>query len=632
MIKTARMKRLEVIGLEDDKERLVNAFHEKGIIQISDLTPRIKKEFQDYLIADSSAKRAKESSALLIRVKWILDLIDSVKPEEKARIVKEFLNPDPPKKAGIGDVFEEAEMLEKIEPVYRELGEKKEKLANENAELTKVKESVTKLGELNIDLKWLGESEYLFTEAGIIPSGNSAQLKDIEAIYSVSALDKEREIIVISFLKENREETMKALRKAGFERIDVEGTGNPREFLKGVESGLAENVKKGEAVAEKIGETGEKHELRLRAIYEGLEIEKQRGEVSLAFGKTTKTFMVEAWVPSKLLKDAESLVSEVCKGRAIVTSFDPEGEAPILQENPRLLRPFESLTEMFSPPGYNSIDPTFLLAPTFIIFYGLMLTDAVYGLILLILAVLVKRGIGKYDETIRSFAWLLIAISISTIFFGILTGSYFGDLPKLLFGLEPIELALWVDPLTDPITILKVAIAAGIIHLDIGLFVGLVEEIKRKNYKAAICEKAVWYLLQAGVGLYYFGITQPAYVALGGSVLLLLYNSKMMGLMEITGFLGDTLSYARLLALCLATGGIAMTVNLLAGMVSGVKYIGIVLALLVFLIGHVFNFAMNGLGSFIHAMRLHYVEFFSKFYEGGGEKFVPFKVERAITR
>jgi len=625
------MKRLEIIGLEENKASLVNALHEGGIIQISDLSPKIKKDFSEYLSGDSPAQRAKTASGLLIRSRWILDLFDAVAIVEKVNQIKGFLNPRPPETLRIGEVFRDAELLEEIEPKLRELGEKRDRLTNENSEFSKIIEATSKLGKLEIDLKWLGESDYLFSEVGIIPTVAIQSLEGSGAVYATSQLDKEKAILVISFLKTKRDEILKKLRQAGFERIELRGDGTPSDFLKETKKRLGENEKELEKVAEEIRSFSGKHRKKLSAIYEALEIEKQRGEVSLAFGKTDKTFMLEAWVPVNQLDDADRIVKEACKKKVVVSVFDPEGDAPILQNNPRLLRPFEMITEMFSPPAYDSIDPTFLIAPTFIAFYGLMLTDAFYGLILLALALLLKRGPGKYDTTIKNFSWLLIAISISTIFFGVLTGSYFGDLPKLLCGIEPAALAIWVDPLTNPITILKVAIGVGLIHLDIGLLVAFIENLSKKKYKAALCENLIWYILQAGVGLYYFGFAYPAYGAFVFSVLVLLYNSKLMGLMEITGFLGDTLSYARLLALCLATGGIAMTVNLLTGMVIGVKYIGIVLAIGVFLVGHLFNFAMNGLGSFIHTMRLHYVEFFGKFYSGGGEKFVPFKVERKVT-
>ena len=180
--------------------------------------------------------------------------------------------------------------------------------------------------------------------------------------------------------------------------------------------------------------------------------------------------------------------------------------------------------------------------------------------------------------------------------------------------------------------ILQLAIAVGILHVDSGVIVSLIENLKQKKLKEALIDNVVWFILQGGIVAYYFGFKTPGLALMGASVLILLYGYKVMGMMHITGFMGDILSYARLLALALATGGIAMTVNLLASMVYPVPIIGIFLTILILLIGHSFNFVMNGLGSFIHALRLHYVEFFGKFYTGGGEKFTPFRAERSLTK
>jgi V/A-type H+-transporting ATPase subunit I len=222
-----------------------------------------------------------------------------------------------------------------------------------------------------------------------------------------------------------------------------------------------------------------------------------------------------------------------------------------------------------------------------------------------------------------------------------LTGSYFGDLPKYLFGLEPAQLALWIDPLTNPIALLTIALIMGLVHLNAGLVVGVYKNASRGKYFDALAEQGIWFMLQTAAFILLgpmLGLGTPTammkYLAFGFifvSLALILKTEGAIGLFSLTGFFGDVVSYSRILALALATGGIAMTMNLLASMVAGTPYVGFILAAVVFTIGQLFSFAMNSLGAFIHGLRLHYVEFFSKFYEGGGVKFKPLELRRKYT-
>ena len=251
------MKRLEIIGLEGDGGRLVDALHETGLVQISDLSSRIKTDFSDLLVQESPAQRGKDASSILIRVKWLLDLMESVKEEGKENMVREFLRPEAPKTLKIGNVFEEAELLDSIEPKLRELGDKKDRLINEEIDLKKIWDSVSKLKELEIDLGWLGESEYLLTEVGIVPAGAMQHVKDIQAVTLISKIDKETEVMIISFLKEEKEQMLKRLRNIGFERIDLKGSGNPAEFLRKTESRILENAAESKRITGQIRKISE---------------------------------------------------------------------------------------------------------------------------------------------------------------------------------------------------------------------------------------------------------------------------------------------------------------------------------------------------------------------------------------
>ncbi|MFH1786480.1 MAG: V-type ATP synthase subunit I [archaeon] len=634
MIRPARMSRFDAVVLEQDRDRVVDALHENGIAQIEDQSQRLRGKEWSELARAGASERSSNASSRLLRVKWLHDFLSSAttQPPGKFDVLMQYLKPDipTPKEIPKRGVFRMVDsLLAEAEPKIKLLEGKHSAIQSEKAKLQKTIDDAERIKGIPFDVSWLGESEYTLTEAGVISKEHLPDLKDLPGEVAIDS-SGESAAILICYLKIDREAVSKQLRKTGFSQVLLSGSGTPAELIERSRSRLGELELNEKTLLAKISSTGKKYLDGLAACRELLEIEKARGEISSAFAKTEKTVLLSGFVPSGQAESLREIVKKSSSDRYYFAHSDAD-DAPVLQSNPRFLKPFEQLTEMFAVPKYNEIDPTFLLAPTFVIYYGLMLTDAVYGVILFALSVLLLKTYGKANKAAKDFSWVLIACAVSTIIFGVLTGGYLGDIMAYLFGANPADLALWVDPLTDPIVILKLAIIIGILHVDTGVFVSLLENLRQKNFRAAAVDNAVWFILQAGILMYYLGM-RAGLVLMGISVLLLFYGYKVMGIMHITGFMGDILSYARLLALALATGGIAMTVNLLAKMVFAVPYVGIALAAVVLLVGHTFNFIMNALGSFIHSLRLHYVEFFGKFYSGGGSKFSPFRAERRLTK
>jgi V/A-type H+-transporting ATPase subunit I len=332
-------------------------------------------------------------------------------------------------------------------------------------------------------------------------------------------------------------------------------------------------------------------------------------------------------------------------------------------DNAKSVKPFEMLTEMYAPPKYNEIDPTMMIMPGFLIFYGIMLTDAVYGLLLTLAGLVLWKRMGKVSSGAYNLGYILTLSGLSTVFFGILTGGYLGDFMYQFLGMDiyttgfalvnplgestyisaakPLLSLGGIDVNNGPMAILLFSIVAGIIHLFIGLTVGLKESLANGSVLDAFLNQGMWILLiLAIVATVVTGNMMIAGGAVIAVIVLCMIKGFMnggildalLGAMDITGFLGNVLSYARLLALCLATGGLAMAVNIMAKLLGdAVPVIGILIAVVMLVFGHSFNFVMNGLGSFIHSLRLHYVEFFGQYYEGGGKKFSPFKAKRDYT-
>jgi V/A-type H+-transporting ATPase subunit I len=309
---------------------------------------------------------------------------------------------------------------------------------------------------------------------------------------------------------------------------------------------------------------------------------------------------------------------------------------------------------MFGLPGYGGLDPTSVVAPFVYICFGLCFGDAAYGgIVATALIVLLLRN--RVAGTIRSLMTALIISNICAVIFGALTFSWFGDSItsfSFLRFLTPLENIKILDPMNDPMTMIYVSLAFGFAQIFIGLAIAMYDNIRKGDVFAALADQGGWMLFlcslvflglsSAGVLPVPSGIFKAASAA--GAVILAATQGRekksvlgklfsgVMSLYNVTGYLGDLLSYSRLLALGLSSAAVGTVVNLLANLVSGIPYVGVILGLLIFALGHAFGIAVNVLGAFVHSLRLQYVEFFGKFYTAAGEEFAPLAMKTQYVR
>jgi V/A-type H+-transporting ATPase subunit I len=359
----------------------------------------------------------------------------------------------------------------------------------------------------------------------------------------------------------------------------------------------------------------------LRAKEHHLTKELEILESRPSFAKTQNIVIISGHIPTnKIRKFKIELVRLLTDKFELSVEKATSDETPIKLNHNQLTGNFVELLKMYSLPKYNEIDPTFFMFLTFPIFFGFILGDVIYGLISLIFFTFLKTKIPK----IKEFCSILQLSAISSIFFGIIYGEFMGyEIHGAFYGL--------IARSHEATILLGFAVVFGIIHINLGLILGFVNELSNKQTKKAICDKLSFIIMQVGVGLLAYGVSLGSnQLTIIGSVItifaisLIYMGHGFIGIIEIPSFFTNILSYARLMAVGLSSVVIAMLVNQYTELFFSYGPFGIFAGILVFSLGHVFNIILGNFEGFVHTLRLHYVEQMTKFYSGGGEEFVPF--------
>ncbi len=652
MLFPAEMKSATMIMHRAYQEELIFALHEAGIMEITSIRDS-KSGVGDILEQEETHPKMGKCTEYKLRVDRILGALEEVR-EDKTSILRELFRPTPIIKTPVKRRNVDR-LLDETESIFEEV----EDAISIKSELSTIEEgidsfmmqrnSIELLKPFDFDLSYMGESKYLYIVAGTVELKNYDRFIEnidkvgIDTLLLKEKIDDERYITIIATLSENKEKLDDALRGHIFDEVKIgHFEGKPLEVIEGINEELKQLKAHKDELLKKLKKMDEKWGRKLLTLQEELEIEKERMACPSKFGRTRDAIVIEGWVASKDVDELKGLCDRTTDGHVFcelkAASATPT-EIPIKYDNPRWLKPFEFLTTMFGRPKYDEIDPTIFIAPILVLFFGFMLGDVAYGLLIIAIGYMLYQGVGKVSNSMHDMSIVLMTIGASAAVFGVWQGGYFGDFLPFFLGINPPFVLL--DPLKNPVAVLQIALVIGIIHINLGLLIAAYQNIRRKNYRDILHGQIAWFIIQPCAAILIFSffgwaaIESQLITAAGvGSIIgmaLILIKQGPLGLFGFTGFLGDWLSYARILALALATFGIAMTVNILTKMVADIHPVMIILAALVFVVGQTFNFALQSLGAFIHSLRLQYVEFFGKFYVGGGKEFIPFGVMRRYT-
>lgn len=721
MLYPENMKEVSIIVHDDYVEDLVRSLHESGLIETVDVG-KSGKDFVNLLSQSRASKITAECADLEMQMNKIIEVLDRAKdeaPSNMKEMLKGFLSPPLPLKYKVRpiNIFHAkdsaSQMIFELEPKITQIERKLEEISEETVQLSEHKKQIENLATFDFMLQYLGESEYLIIKAGTTTDENRLRLvlsKVPDSLVFTSQIEKKLYSAVVVAHKDDKEALENAL-KGMFSAYSLPHyKGKPSEALEQIEHRIIAINNQKKALWNELKDLRAEKLQELLIIREEISIFKARGEALSKFGKTDSTSIIMGWAPKRNIDELEKVIEQETGGLAYIHLSDPENpeEIPIYRRNPRWAKPFEMLTEMFALPYYHEVDPTIILAPIFVIFFGLMLGDAAYGALVLLAGLLIYKGQGKISKGMHDMGIILSWIGVSGVIFGIIQGSYLGPLTDdnpLSPVLVPLgaEKLIILDSMNNPIPLLVLALIIGLIHLNMGLILAVWQNARRKAYSDILYSQVSWFLLQFA-GVVVFGgffkwfsfpiyIKMPAYICgiIGLILVFLQFGEESpegkrkrkgpLGFFDLTGFIGNWLSYARILALGLATAGIAMTVNIIAALIksilseisvpvcaivfllgliilaigsykknNAIKGISILIIfiggfgalgaiqvavalilLIIFLFGHIANAVLQALGGFIHALRLHYVEFFGQFYSGGGKKFSPFMAEREYT-
>ena len=631
-----KMKKLRICGVSEEQTQLIRQLQLLGSVEIG--APCALTDTQGVQVF--CAGEGKSADTLLRTSARLTSALETLKHYETK---KGGLFAARPEKT-IGELFSDEAYAAALDTAQAVLDaqDARSRLAAEKSRLTAVRESFVPWQQLPLPLETLGtqhtrillgtvpaQTDLEALRARVFEAADEVQLEQISA-------DQQSLYLLVFVHKCAAEAVGAALREAGFALTTFDG----------VQGTAAENIRRtDEAIAACEQQDAEK-------LAELTALAEQKSALQLAFDRCTqeiskaqaadrlvhseKTFCLGGWVPCEDVGKLEALLSGFCCAWELTDPAPEEyPDVPVKLKNNKLTWPLNMVTEMYSLPAYDGVDPNPLMAPFFILFYGIMMADMGYGLLMILASIIITKKSRPKGTSGQMFG-LMFSCGISTFLMGALTGGFFGDfLPQLVGIIDPDTtfkaLPSLFTPLDDTITILIGAMALGFVQIVTGMAISFVEKIKKGQIMDAIWEELTWWIVFAGIACMALGVTNIVlYVGLAMVVVGSGWSAKGFGKVtaifgsvynHVTGYFGDILSYSRLMTLMLAGSVIASVFNTL-GAIPG----NVVFFLLVSVAGNGLNFALNLLSCYVHDLRLQCLEYFGKFYQDGGKPFEPLAI------
>ena len=655
-----KMQRISICALKKDRKAILEKLQSMGVLEVN----HILEEDEDFHKMDTIGKKQGFEKAAA-SVDQSLDILERYAPEDKSMFAalegKKLISSE----EGMKVQEERRELLKTAKQIYDLDREHAEQLASVT-KLTNSIESLTPWLALDVPLKVMKTDRTVFFP-GTMPGGTTA-----EKVYEILAekapeaesadvhiISQEQSTVYLAVicLREEAGAVEDALRSEGFARPSQsweEVPAREKEILEQKIAACQDNISE---IEEKIKALASERE-RLKIVADYYRVRADKYEVLGTLPQSERTFVISGYIPAAAADRTADYLMKKYDCMVDVEELQEDEEPPVILKNNPFSANMEGVVESYGLPVKGEIDPTTIMSFFYVFFFGMMLSDAAYGVIVSIVCGILVLKFPRMSAGMKKSLKLFFYCGLSTIVWGVLFGGYFGNIVDIVtgkfFGTTITPPALWFVPLNEPMKLLLYSLLFGVIHLFTGLAIKGYLCIRDGKIMDFFCDVMLWFMLLIGLILMllpsdlFASIAQMEIVfpgwlntlakalAIIGAVGIVLMSGRSnknpalrialgaYDLYNITGWLSDVLSYSRLLALGLATGVIASVINQMGSMLPN-NVIGIIFFILIFIVGHSMNLAINLLGAYVHTNRLQFVEFFGKFYEGGGRPFHPFR-------
>ena len=640
-----KMQKLTLIGFLADKESILRDLMKKKCVQING-----PENIQDYeSIAQLAVPGVAQTYELEQELTKFTSAIRAVAPyEEKGSAFSKKEISDFSSMLDKEIYSEAASLRDEINSIVKQIAEQKNIISRSQLQIT----SLEPWTDLDLDLSVTQTKStallYLTAAADVNLEEFEAKLQEATPLCYVHKVSSSSELscLLLIYHKDAQDAVMNVVKGFNANRPDFASLkGNAAENISSLKNKIETCSKEAQRLTEQLKVAATSSKL-LKKGFDMVTLQIDDQKVRENIFQTQSVFALTGWLTEN---DMDKVKKILDKYPCYYTMVQPEegDDPPIKLKNNKFVEPYEMITEMYSLPTPDGIDPTPVLTPFFILFFGMMLADAGYGLILFLLCFIGLKKLKPDEGFLKNAMNIGVACGLSTIFWGVMYGGYFGNLVTQVteswFGVTVTVPAVF-DPLNDPMSVMLLSLILGAIHLFAGMGVKIYMLAKRGHLLDGLMDIGLWYVLLIGLPMLALPVTAGIgkVLSIVGAAGLILTQGRheknifmklikgVMSLYDITSYLSDVLSYARILALGLAGGVIANVMNIM-GTMPGLNIIGVVVFVAIFAIGHAFNLAISGLGAYVHTSRLQYVEFFGKFYEAGGRPFKPFKANTKYT-
>lgn len=649
------MQKVMVVAHRSQATALVETLQDAGIIQILDAErAMVSKEWPELMV---EARRHRELEETIDSLEKAIAFLKPYTVKEQTSLFAPYVEVDPGAYQKVVGTEESLKLLNEVNAVSSKMDKLSTEADNQQALLDKL----LPWQGLSVPVEELNVFSTSTTYIGLIPDQHYAaameKMAELGAAVEKVSSHHRMEAVLVVCLNESAGDVHKALRAVEFEPVGFEGLrGTVSENIEKISARLEAISQERLDLEQKAGELAE-NKLKLQILFDHYQNLYGRTHTESTAPATDHAIFFEGWVRKKDYPKLEKIVHQY--DAADLAEIEPgEGEEPPVEiENGPAVSPFESITRLYGMPAPSDIDPTAFLAPFFALFFGICLTDAAYGIVMIAFLWWMLRKI-KGDTR---FVMMLIFCSITTIVAGALTGGWCGDMiQKFAFfngGTPDVpdtvfekfrNAVMWFDPLEQPMYFFNISLALGYLQIICGVFIGFWHKLRSGRKAEAIFDHLSWFIWLNSLAV--FGLAKAGMlganlawlgsiagiIAIIPALMIILFSEREgnwgarigMGIYNVFStvfYIGDILSYIRLMALGMVTAGFGMAINEIVRQVMDMGIIGWIMGAVIFIGGHVFNIANSALSSFVHSMRLQFVEFFTKFLAGGGKQFEPLK-------